>query len=169
MIELIKDNKFVELSYKVIDEKSGDTLVKVEFPIGYVHGHVSALDKSVTMELEGKKAGDIVEVPIDGNLLFGPRDEALVFTDKIDNVPESYREVGTTITMESERGEPRHFIVTRMDEETLTVDGNNPLCGRLVIFKLEILNIRDATVDEIEAGGAIIDEPQVDGTIKVPI
>ena len=141
----------------------------MEVPIGYVHGHDSALDESVTMELEGKKAGEFVEVPIDGNLLFGPRDEALVFTDNLDNVPESYREVGTTITMESEKGEPRNFIVTRMNEETLTVDGNNPLCGRLVIFKLEILNIRDATVEEIEAGGAIIDEPEVDGTIKVPI
>jgi FKBP-type peptidyl-prolyl cis-trans isomerase SlyD len=169
MSELIQDNKFVELSYKVIDQKSGDSLVEVEFPIGYVHGHDSALDESVTMELEGKKAGDFVEVPIDGNLLFGPRDESLVFTDNIDNVPESYREVGTTITMESEKGEPRNFIVTRMNEETLTVDGNNPLCGRLVIFKLEILNIRDATVEEIEAGGAIIEEPEVDGAIKVPI
>jgi FKBP-type peptidyl-prolyl cis-trans isomerase SlyD len=56
-----------------------------------------------------------------------------------------------------------------MNEETLTVDGNNPLCGRLVIFKLEILNIRDATVEEIESGGAIIAEPEVDGAIKVPI
>ena len=169
MSELIQDNKFVELSYKVIDQKSGAPLVEVEFPIGYVHGQESALDESVTMELEGKKSGDIVEVPIDGNLLFGPRDEALVFTDNIDNVPKSYREVGTTITMESEKGEPRNFIVTRMNEETLTVDGNNPLCGRLVIFKLEILNIRDATVEEIESGGAIIPEPEVDGAIKVPI
>jgi len=169
MSELIQDNKFVELSYKVIDQKSGDTLVEVEFPIGYVHGQDSTLDESVTMELEGKKVGDIVEVPIDGNLIFGPRDEALVFTDNIDNVPKSYREVGTTITMESEKGEQHNFIVTRMNEESLTVDGNNPLCGRLVIFKLEVLTIRDATVDEVEAGGAIIDEPDVDGTIKVPI
>ena len=62
---------------------------------------------------------------------------------------------------------PRNF--GRPDDATAEADGNNPLCGRLVIFKLEILNIRDATVEEIEAGGAIIDEPEVDGTIKVPI
>ena len=169
MSEFIQDDKFVELGYKVVDQKTGMPLVQVEFPIGYVHGQSSALDDSVTRELEGKKKGDIVEVPIDGSTLYGPRDEALVFTDKIENVPENFREVGTTITMESEKGVSRNFIVTRLNEETLTVDGNNPLCGRLVIFKLEVLGVRDATVEEIEAGGAIIDEPEVDGTIKVPI
>ncbi len=169
MSEFIQNDKFVELGYKVVDQKTGMPLVQVEFPIGYVHGQSSALDDSVTRELEGKKKGDIVEVPIDGNTLYGPRDEALVFTDKIENVPENFREVGTTITMESEKGMSRNFIVTRLNEETLTVDGNNPLCGRLVIFKLEVLGVRDATVEEIEAGGAIIDEPEVDGTIKVPI
>lgn len=169
MSESIQDNKFVELSYKVIDQKSDETLVTVEFPIGYVHGMDSALDQSVTTELEGKKAGDIVEVPIDCNILYGPRDESLVFTDRLENVPEEYREIGTTITMENEKGEPRNFIVTRMDDKTLTVDGNNPLCGRLAIFKLEVLNVRDATEEEIEVGGAIVPEPDIEGAVKVPI
>jgi len=169
MSDTIRDNKFVELNYRVIDKKSGETLVTVEFPIGYVHGKDCALDQSVTMELEGKKVGDIVEVPIDCNTLYGPRDEALVFTDHIENVPEEYREVGTTITMQNDKGVPRNFIVTRIDEKSLTVDGNNPLCGRLAIFKLEVLNVRDATEEEIEAGGAIVPEPEIDGTIKVPI
>ena len=169
MSETIQDSKFVELNYKVIDQKSGDTLVSVEYPIGYVHGMDCALDQSVTTELEGKKVGDIVEVPIDCNILYGPRDESLVFTDRIENVPEDYREIGTTITMESEKSGPRNFIVTRMDDKTLTVDGNNPLCGRFAIFKLEVLNVRDATDEEIEAGGAVVAEPDVGGAIKVPI
>lgn len=169
MSETIQDNKFVELNYKVIDKKSGECLIAVEYPIGYVHGADSALDQSVTIELSGKKVGDVIDVTIDCNTLYGPRDESLVFTDDIENVPEDYREVGTTITMENEKGEPRNFIVTRMDDRTLTVDGNNPLCGRLVIFKLEVLNVRDATEEEIEAGGAIIPEPDVAGAVKVPI
>ena len=169
MSETIQENKFVELSYKVIDQKSGETLVSVEYPIGYVHGMDCALDQSVTMELEGKKVGDVIEVPIDCNILYGPRDESLVFTDAIENVPEEYREVGITITMENAKGEPRNFIVTRMDDKTLTVDGNNPLCGRLVIFKLEVLQVRDATPEEIEVGGAIVEEPEIDGVRKVPI
>ena len=169
MSDTIQDDKFVELSYQVIDQKSGEILNAVEFPIGYVHGMDSALDQSVTIELEGKKTGDVIEVPIDCNTLYGPRDESLVFTDNIENVPEEYREVGMTITMENEKGQPRNFIVTRMDDKTLTVDGNNPLCGRFVIFKLEVLNVRAATEEEIEFGGAVVAEPEVDGTIKIPI
>jgi len=169
MSETIQENKFVELSYKVLDQKSGESLIAVEYPIGYVHGMECALDESVTKELEGKKVGDVIEVPIDCNMLYGPRDENLVFTDRIENVPEEFREVGITITMENDKGTPRNFIVTRMDDKTLTVDGNNPLSGRHVIFKLEILNVRDATDEEIEVGGAVVDEPDVDASLTVPI
>ncbi len=169
MSKTIQDDKFVELNYKVIDQKTGEALIAVEYPIGYVHGMDCALDESVTSELEGKKVGDIIEVPIDCNTLYGPRDEALVFIDNIENVPEDYREVGTTITMENEKGETRNFIVTRVDDKTVTVDGNNPLCGRHVIFKLEVLTVRAATEEEIEFGGAIVPEPDVDQSRTVPI
>lgn len=67
-----------------------------------------------------------------------------------------------TITMENETGQPKNFIVTRMDDESLTVDGNNPLCGREVIFKLKVLTVRDATDEEIEAGGALDADPDPD-------
>lgn len=170
MSDTIQENKFVELSYKVIDKKTGSTLVGVEFPIGYVHGGACALASTVTDQLEGKSAGEVIEVPIDCNQLYGPRDESLVFTDRIENVPEEYREIGMTITMQNDKGEEKSFIVTRIDEETLTVDGNNPLSGREVIFRLEILTVRDATDEEIEAGGAVVEEPEMLKTLnKIPI
>ena len=162
MTETIQHNKFVELNYKVLDEKTGQILSTVEFPISYVHGADQVLATQVTMQLEGRAAGDVIEVPIDGNLIYGARDEGLVFTDRIENVPEEYREVGTKILMENEKGEPREFIVTRMDDETLTVDGNNPLCGRDLIFRLEILTVRDATLEEIEAGTRVVNGPDID-------
>ena len=162
MSDVIKDEKMVELTYRVTDAKSGQVLSTVEFPIGYVHGHNDVLAPEVLRELEGKTVGDVIDVPLDCNAIFGPRDENLVFTDRIENVPEDYREIGTTITMENDKGEKKNFIVTRMDEETLTVDGNNPLCGREVLFTLEILTVRDATDEEIEGGGKDLDEPQLD-------
>ena len=110
--------------------------------------------------------GDIIEVPVDTKLLYGERDESLVFTDRIENVPEEYREVGMTITMENEKGEPRKFIVTRFDDKTLTVDGNNPLCGRDIVFKLEVLSIRAATDEEIELGGAVGADPDINAILN---
>lgn len=169
MRETIQDNKFVELTYKVTDRKTGHVLSTVEFPLGYVHGHNEILAPSVHAELEGKSANDVIEVPIDCNRLYGPRDESLVITDYIDNVPEEFREVGTTILMENDKGETKSFIVTRMDDKTLTIDGNNPLCGREVIFTLKVLSVRDATEEEIEAGGKIVADPDVNGSLVLPV
>jgi FKBP-type peptidyl-prolyl cis-trans isomerase SlyD len=169
MSEAIHDGKFVELTYNVTDRNSGHVLTAVEFPLGYVHGHNEILAPSVHEKLTGRCAGDVIEVPLDGQRIFGPRDESLVFTDYIENVPEEYRQIGTTILMENDKGDSRTFIVTRMDDETLTIDGNNPLCGREVVFRLEILTVRDATDKEIKAGGVIGAEPNVDPAILRPV
>ena len=167
--ETIRDGKFVELTYKVSDRKSGHVLTQVEFPLGYVHGHNEILAPSVHRALEGRSAGDVIQVPIDGNRIFGPRDESLVFTDRLENVPEEYRQIGTSILMENDKGQTRSFLVTRIDDETLTVDGNNPLCGREVVFTLEILSVRDATGEETAAGGAIVARPEVDPSRLRPV
>lgn len=169
MGELIRDGKFVELTYTVSDRKTGHVLTRVEFPLGYVHGHNEILAPSVHMQLAGRAAGDVIEVAIDGSQIFGPRDESLVFSDLVENVPEEYRQVGTSILMENDRGQTRSFLVTHIDDETLTVDGNNPLAGRQVLFTLEILTVRDASEDEIRSGGAPGARPDVDPSLLRPV
>lgn len=169
MSDTIHDGTFVELTYEVTDRRSGHVLSCVEFPLGYVHGHNEILAPCVHEELEGKSAGDVIEVPIDGNRIFGPRDESLVFTDRIENVPEEYRQVGTSILMENDQGRTRSFIVTQVDDKTLSLDGNNPLCGREVVFRLEILTVRGATDEEMKAGGAIAVQPDVDPSMMRPV
>lgn len=161
MEDPVGPGKLVELTYKVIDAKTGTVLTQVEFPIGYVHGINQILAPQVTDELEGRLPGDVIEVPIDCNKLFGPRDESLVVTDLIENVPEEYREVGMSILMENAQGDTKTFIVTRVDEKTVTIDGNNPLCGREVIFRLEILSVRDATEEEVAHGGPVTAGPDI--------
>jgi len=167
--DVIEANKYVELTYEVVDRKSGQVLTAVEYPLGYVHGVNEILSPTVMGRLEGRSAGDRIEVPIDCNAIYGPRDESLVITDHIENVPEEYREVGTAILMENDRGETKSFLVTRVDEKSVTIDGNNPLCGREVIFKLEIKTVRDATEEEIEHGGKVETAPEVGSGRVVPI
>jgi len=168
-IETIEDGKYVELTYKVIDKNSGAVLTQVEFPLGYVPGTNEVLAPAVMSELEGGTAGDVIEVPIDCNQLYGPRDESLVITSPIKDVPEEYHEVGMSILMESSTGATKSFLVTRVDRRTVTIDGNNPLCGREVIFRLEVLLVRDATDAEIEYGGKIEEGPDIEGVTQVPV
>ena len=165
MSETIRNGKFVELTYKVTDRRTNHVLTRVEFPLGYVHGHNEILAPSVHMALEGKSAGDQIEVTIDGSQIFGPRDESLVFTDHIENVPEEYRQVGCSILMENDKGQTRSFVVTWLDDERLTVDGNNPLCGREVVFTLEILSVREATEEETRVGQATVASADVDPSL----
>ena len=167
--EVISDGKFVELTYKVTDRKTGHVLTKVEFPLGYIHGQNEVLAPSVHMQLEGKAAGETIDVVIDGNQIFGARDASLVFTDRLENVPEEYRQVGTSILMENNHGQTRSFLVTHLDDETLTVDGNNPLCGREVVFTLEILTVREATDEETKVGGAIPTAVNIDPSRLRPV
>ena len=165
----VADGKYVELKYKVIDVKTDSVLTEVEFPLGYVHGVNTVLAPQVMTELEGKSGGDTIEVPIDCNKLYGPRDESLVIAENIHDVPEEYRKVGTAILMENDKGQARTFTVTRIAEDVIFIDGNNPLCGREVVFKLEILSVRDATDEELEHGGKIEGGPDIQGGSTVPI
>ena len=71
--------------------------------------------------------------------------------------------------MKNETGSTKDFIETRINDKTLTVDGNNPLCGRKVIFKLKVLNVRDATDEEVTAGGAIKEIPDIGNSNTIPI
>lgn len=166
MTDTIENLKFVELNYRVVDVKTGTILRTVEYPLAYVHGVNDVLSEQVQAQLAGKKAGDTLDIHIDVDKVYGPRDESLVFTDHIDNVPEEYREVGLTITMENEKGQTRNFIVTRVDDKTVTVDGNNPLSGRDVMFTIEVLSVRDATDEEIECGGAVGADPDINEILK---
>ena len=167
--EEIEDGKLVELTYTITDDKTGHVLTSVEFPLGYVHGHNEILAPVVHAQLTGKTAGETIEVPIDCNDIYPPRDVTLVVTDLLENVPKEYQEIGTTIIMESDTGLTKNFIVTRIDDKTLTIDGNNPLCGRHVTFNLDIVTVRDATEEEIEEGGPALPEINVEGTQKVSI
>ncbi len=167
--ETIEDGKYVELTYKVIDKNSASVLTQVEFPLGYVHGTNEVLAPAVMAELEGKKAGEVIEVPIDCNQLYGPRDESLVITNRIQDVPEEYRAFGMSILMESDTGQTKTFLVTRVDAKSVTIDGNNPLCGREVIFRLDVLLVRDATEEEIQYGGKVEEGPDLEDVTQVPI
>lgn len=167
--DVVTDGKYVELKYKVIDAKTNSVLTEVEYPLGYVHGVNTVMAPQVMTELEGKAAGDTIEVPIDCNKLYGPRDESLVITENIHNVPEEYRKVGTAILMENDKGQVKTFTVTRIAEDIIFIDGNNPLCGREVVFRLEILTVREASEAEIAHGGKLEEGPDIAGATTIPI
>ena len=155
MSNTITTNKFVELTYRIIDQTNGEVIEQVEEPLGYVQGDNTLLFNQVTKELEGKSVGDEVEILLKAEDAFGPTLEELIFTDEINNVPVEYRFIGAAVTMQNDKGGTKDFIVSSIEDGKLTIDGNHPLAGKDIIFYVEVLSVRDATADEIIEGGSI--------------
>ncbi|MDB4847472.1 peptidylprolyl isomerase [Candidatus Pseudothioglobus singularis] len=155
MSNTITTNKFVELTYRIIDQTNGEVIEQVEEPLGYVQGDNTLLFNQVTKELEGKSVGDEVEILLKAEDAFGAKLEELIFTDEINNVPVEYRFIGAAVTMQNDKGGTKDFIVSNIEDGKLTIDGNHPLAGKDIIFYVEVLSVRDATADEIIEGGSI--------------
>jgi FKBP-type peptidyl-prolyl cis-trans isomerase SlyD len=151
--DTISDGKYVELTYVVRDSKTGDILTEVTKPRNYVHGVNEILSPALTRELEGKTAGQRVDLLVDCSEIYGPRDESLVITEKMSVVPREYRQLGSQILMENNLGQMKSFLVTKIEGDSITFDGNNPLAGREVIYQVKVHVVRDATAEEKEYGG----------------
>lgn len=147
----VRKNKAVYVTYSILDQ-SGAVYEQYEIPVGYVHGGNSPLFEKIEAALEGKKIGDRVEVSLNPQEGFGETDPQLTFTDDIENVPPEYRRLGAEVEFQNERGEAMQFRVSRIADGKLTVDANHPLAGQTVTFLVNVVNIRDASMDEIVSG-----------------
>ncbi|MFW2373543.1 MAG: FKBP-type peptidyl-prolyl cis-trans isomerase [Gammaproteobacteria bacterium] len=148
----ISRNKVVQFTYSITDE-DGNIVEQVDLPVKYVHGASDmGLIERVERALEGCKVGDRIEVDVPPAEGFGEIDPSLSFTDDLDNVPPQFRQIGAQVEMANDGGETKSFMVTHIADGKLTVDGNHPLAGKIAKFTVTILDIRDATPEEILNG-----------------
>lgn len=150
--QIVEKNKHVMFSYTIVDSDRGDVLEQVEIPMGYVHGGEQRMFDEVERAMEGATIGDEIEVTLPPEKTFGEADPDLIFTDLLENVPPQFHHVGAEVEFQNENGDVKSFKVTRIGEGTLTIDGNNPMVGKNLTFKVVIHDIRDATDREIKTG-----------------
>jgi len=150
--QCVENNKHVMFSYTIVDALSGEVLEQVEIPMGYIHGGEQRMFDKVEKAMTGAKIGDEIEVELTPEESFGQADPELIFTDSLENVPPQFHRIGAEVEFQNDQGEVKSFTVTRIDDGLLTIDGNNPLVGKKLQFKVVIHDIRDATDKEIQAG-----------------
>ena len=120
-------------------------------PLAYLHGAgniVSGLEKA----LEGRQAGDRFEVQVAADEGYGERHQELV-----QEVPrDAFRGVDTVEPgMQFQAQTPQGALsvtVTRVTDDTVTVDGNHPLAGETLHFAIEVTGVREATAEELQHG-----------------
>jgi len=152
---MIKQNSVVTMHYELKDSQ-GEVLdsSKGQDPLVYMHGAGNII-VGLEEELLGKGVGDTLDVVVSPDKGYGMPVDALVqtvpkeaFGEEIDKV-----EVGMRFQAETEQG-PVPVVVTAMDENNVTVDGNHPLAGKELHFNVSISDVREASAEEIEHGHA---------------
>jgi FKBP-type peptidyl-prolyl cis-trans isomerase SlyD len=143
--------KVVYITYRILDHL-GQILDQVDLPVGYIHGGRSDLFPQIERELAGCEVGDTVDVTLTPDEAFGRHQPGLTFTDAIENVPPEYRRVGAEASFQSDRGETMTMTVTRVQDGKVILDGNHPLAGKTITFRVTVTDIRDATPEEIARG-----------------
>jgi FKBP-type peptidyl-prolyl cis-trans isomerase SlyD len=149
--QFVEQHSVVSFVYSIVDE-SGELLEQSDLPISYVHGGKHDLFEKVEQALDGAVISDTVEVSLTPEEGFGPHDPDLTYTDDIENVPQEFRNVGAEVEMMNDQGDSRKFTVTRIADGKLTVDGNHPMAGKIITFRIKVTDIRDATPEEIANG-----------------
>jgi FKBP-type peptidyl-prolyl cis-trans isomerase SlyD len=112
------------------------------------------------MSLEGLQAGDPFSFGMTSGESYGEHtDEAIIELDKsifeVDGmIDEELVTVGNQITMQDNEGNPLDGIVLEITDDKVIMDFNHPLAGLDLFFSGEILDVREASSDEIAHGHA---------------
>ncbi|MFD2609844.1 peptidylprolyl isomerase [Deinococcus taklimakanensis] len=148
----ITQDKVADINYKLTVDGELIDQSEENDPLTYLHGH-SNIIPGLERALEGKAAGDRVQVTVQPEDGYGPRDEDnsedLDREDFDDDI-----EIGATYYAQSEDGSVLPFTVTAVNGDKVTVDFNPPLAGKVLNFDVTVLNVRDATAEELEHGHA---------------
>ena len=148
----VSKGKVVSIHYALKDT-TGEVLERSEeqAPMEYLHGYgniIAGLEKA----LEGKEAGKKLKAVIPPEDGYGIREEALVKILPLASFqnPDEV-EVGAQFQAETSEG-PRLATVTKIDDKNVTVDLNHPLADQTLSFDIDVVEIREATEEELAHG-----------------
>ncbi len=103
--------------------------------------------------LEGLEAGAKKVVVVAPDEAYGEFDKEAFQEVPRDQFPDDAPiEVGMQLALEDEEGFHIPAIIDKIATDTVTLNFNHPLAGRTLKFDVEILEVREATEEELEHG-----------------
>jgi FKBP-type peptidyl-prolyl cis-trans isomerase SlyD len=155
----IGKNKMVSLTYDLhYDDFKGDMIEQAtsDKPLSFVFGAGLMLPKFESL-LEGYEAGNPFEISLADVDAYGELDEnaivdlpkhLFIIDGEFDNEVVA---IGSTVPMMSTSGQRLNGLVMEITDDIVKMDFNHPLAGENLFFKGEILEVREATDEEIAA------------------
>lgn len=150
----VEKDKVVSFHYRLSDV-SGNELESSHGsdPIAVLYGH-GGIIAGIEQALSGRTAGDRFEVDVAPQQGYGERRE-----DFVQRVPKKYfhdgarLKPGMTTTLRTRDG-VRTVTVVKVGSSVVDVDLNHPLAGHSLHFAIEVMDVREATAEELEHGHA---------------
>lgn len=155
----IAKDKMVSVTYELkLDGKDGDVFEKAgkDSPLIFLYGSGMMLP-AFESGLSDKNTSDAFEISIAAADAYGEvNEEAIVDLPKnifmVDGkIDEELITPGNTVPMMSTSGQRMEGLVVSVNDDTVQMDFNHPLAGEDLHFTGEILDVRDATPEELSA------------------
>lgn len=144
----IDDDTLVSIDVEMYDAQ-GELLEKTDAPLTYLHGHGDIFNR-IEEELRGKEIGAQVSVQLEPEEAFGDYDPELVTLVPVDELGEGVS-VGMKVDGASISAPEGVCTITDIAEGMAVLDGNHPLAGLSLRFEITVVEVREASDDEIEA------------------
>ena len=120
-------------------------------PLEYLHGY-GAIVPGLERALEGVESGHKATVRVAPEDAYGPYDPGAVFEVPREAFPEGV-DLRPGLEVESDTPDgPLTFVVSKLTPGGAILDANHPLAGKTLQFDVEIVDVRDATPEEIAHG-----------------
>lgn len=140
----------------VLHDSQGQLIHSSDAPITYLHGGYGGLFEALERALEGKRAGQSVDVRLEPDEAFGDYEAELVRIEPRDRYGDGL-EAGMEVEDAFGGDESRIYVVTDIADGKVVLDGNHPLAGIALCFACKVVALRAATPAEIERGS--VDAP----------
>jgi FKBP-type peptidyl-prolyl cis-trans isomerase SlyD len=145
----IRRNKVVSLDYTLKDD-AGQVLDKSgKTPLFYLHGH-SNIIAGLEEALEGRVAGDNLEISLPPEKGYGVHDPKLVSSLPMSRLPEGTKPMKGQKYNIQIGAQMRTVTVTKVRITDVEVDANHALVDKTLHFTVKVRQVRDATKAEIE-------------------
>lgn len=148
----IAKDKVVALHYTLRND-GGDTIDSSSGgePLAYIHGNGSILPALETA-LEGREPGEKFDLRLAAKDGYGEHQPDLVKVVQRKALATIGKlKVGTQFHAQVPGG-ARVMTITAVDKDDITIDGNHPLAGIDLNFNVEVVEVRDASPDELAHG-----------------
>ncbi|MBL1141529.1 MAG: peptidylprolyl isomerase [Proteobacteria bacterium] len=150
-MQLTKD-KVATINY-TLKNKDGEVMDESsDGSFAYLHGARNIIP-GLENALEGKEAGDKTNVVIEPKDAYGERSLEQIQRVPLSMFPDDAEiKEGMQFEAASPEGAPVLVTVTAIDGGEVVVDGNHPMAGIELHFDVELVEVRDASEEELEHG-----------------